>query len=227
MAELQKMPRHRRHGGAVVEADARVAAHRVDAPGEHVGPAVALQQREELRIVVDADEDIGVDAVVDHLLGDAQLGLQVVMVLGEHERVAGGGELGLQRARRPGIERVVERRHDRADQLAPGAAQGTRRAVRHIAQLGDGGADAALRVGIDLGRHVERPRHGRRRHAGEARHVLGAGPPRWRAGRVVVGQRPLHGAILGAALQSISAPSRLDPSGKPHPMAVRGDDRAC
>ena len=46
---------------------------RIDAPGQHVGPAVVLEQREQRGIVMEADEHEGVDAAPDQLLGDAQL----------------------------------------------------------------------------------------------------------------------------------------------------------
>ena len=84
MAERDQVLRHLEGRGAVVEADARMAPQRVDAPGQHVGPAVAFEQREEGRVVVQADEDERIDAVADQLLGDAHLGLEVVVVLGQH-----------------------------------------------------------------------------------------------------------------------------------------------
>ena len=108
MAELDEMARHRESGGAVVEADAGVAPHRVDPPGQDVGPAVAFEQREQGRIVVEADEDEGVDAAADELLGGANLSLQVVVMLGKDERVTLRVENGLQCARGARIERVVE-----------------------------------------------------------------------------------------------------------------------
>ena len=70
MAERDQVARHLEGRRAVVEADARMAPQRVDAPGQHVGPAVALEQREQRRVVVQADEHERIDAVADQLLGD-------------------------------------------------------------------------------------------------------------------------------------------------------------
>ena len=175
MAEADQVARHREGGGAVVEADAGMLAHRIDAPGQHVGPAVVLQQREQRRIVVQADEHEGVDAAAQQLLGDAQLGAEVVVVLGQHQRVAVAVEHRLQRAGGARVERVVERRHDGADHAAACAAQRARRAVRHVAQLRHGVAHARPRLGVDLLGRVEHARHGGGRNAGEPRDVLGAG----------------------------------------------------
>ena len=75
-------------GGAVVEADAGMPAHRIDAPGQHVGPPVAVEQPEQRGIVVQADEHERVDAVAHELLGDAHLGVEVVVVLGQHQRIS-------------------------------------------------------------------------------------------------------------------------------------------
>ena len=78
------------------------------------------------------------------------------------------------RARGARIERVVERRHDRADHPAAVAAQRAGRAVRHVAQLGDGIAHPPPGLGVDLVGRVEHARHGGGRYAGKPRDVLGA-----------------------------------------------------
>jgi hypothetical protein len=172
MAEGDQVARHLEGRRSVVEADARMAPHRVDAPGEHVRPAVALEQREQCRVVVQPDEDEGVDPVADQLLGDAQLRLQVVVVLGKHERVALRVEHRLQRARRARVQRVVERGHDGSHHLAAMAAQCTRRAVRHVMQLAHRLVDQPAGLGVDLFRRVDGARDRGGRDAGETRHVL-------------------------------------------------------
>ena len=198
MAERDQVPGHLEGRSAVVEADARVAPQRVDAPGQHVGPAVALEQGEEGRVVVQADEHERVDAVADQLLGDPHLGLEVVVVLGQHQGIALRVEHRLHRARGARIERVVERRHDRADHLAAVPAQRARRAVWDVAQLGDRLAHQVLRARVDLVGRVEDARHGRRRDPGEAGDVLRAatpiGPRRSGIDRSEDGAR--HAAIL-------------------------------
>jgi hypothetical protein len=174
VAEREEMPRHRLRGGAVVEPDRRMPSRGIDAPGEHVRASVIVEQPEQRGIVVDAHERERVHAVANELLGDAHLRREVVVVRREHQRVAALVERALQRAGGAGVERVVERRHDRADHLRALAAQRPRRPVRHVAELVDRGANALERVRVELVGQVERARDRRRRHAGQPRHVLGA-----------------------------------------------------
>ena len=68
VAEPDQMTRHLEGRRPVVETDARMLAHRIDAPRQHVGPAVVFEQREQRRIVMQADEHERVDAVPDQLL---------------------------------------------------------------------------------------------------------------------------------------------------------------
>ena len=95
-------------------------------------------------------------------------------------------EHALHRAGRARVQRVVERRHDRADHLAAAAAQRTRGAVRHVAKLGDRVAHEALRRLVDLLGRVEHARDGGRGDAGQPGDVLGAGAPE-RVGRLGMG----------------------------------------
>ncbi len=124
--------------------------------------------------MVEADEHERVDAVLHELLRDAHLGLQVVVMRREHERIAARVRFALQRARRAGVERVVEGRHDGADHVALAAAQRARGAVRNVAQLVDRGAHARERRRIDRIGQVQRARHRRRRDAGQPRDVARA-----------------------------------------------------
>ena len=52
----------------------------VDAPREDVRAAMALEQRVERAVVVEADERECIDAMLDQLLRDADLGREVVVV---------------------------------------------------------------------------------------------------------------------------------------------------
>lgn len=117
-----EMTCHRIGRGAIVEADAGVPLHGIDAPGQHVGPVVVAQQRKQSSIVVEADEHQRIDAVLYQLLGNAQLGIELVVMLCEHQRIAVRIEALLECAGGAGIERVVERRNHRADHLASVAA---------------------------------------------------------------------------------------------------------
>ena len=125
------------------------SARCVDAPRQHVRPAVALEQRIERPVVIEPDERERVDAVLDHLLRHANLGRKVVVMCGKHDGEAARVGLALQRARRARVQRIVERRHDGADHVAALAAQRARRAVRHVAQLVDRRLHAQQRRGID------------------------------------------------------------------------------
>jgi hypothetical protein len=123
VTEPDQVPRDLERRGLVVEADARVAIHRVDAPGKHVRPSVVVEQREECRIMVEPDEHERIDPVLDQLAGDLHLRLQVVVLLGEHQRVAPATQALLQSAGGARIERIVERGDHRTDHLAAMAAQ--------------------------------------------------------------------------------------------------------
>src|SRR5678816_3698416 len=69
VAERDEPSRERLRGGLVVEADARMPPLRIDTPREDIRTAMALEQRVERRVVVEAHEREGVDAVLDQLLG--------------------------------------------------------------------------------------------------------------------------------------------------------------
>ena len=112
--EPDQVPRHRECGGTIVEADAGVLAHGIDAPGQHVGPAVVGEERKQRGIVMQADEHDRIDAAPQQLRRDAQLLLQVVVMLGQHHRVAVVVEHGLHGTGGARVESVAERRHDGA-----------------------------------------------------------------------------------------------------------------
>jgi len=152
-------------------------ARRIDAPRQYVRAPMPLQQRIQRPVVIESDERKRVDAVLDHLLRDAYFGREIVVVRCEDHRVAARIGFALQRARRPRIQRVIERRHDGAQHVAAPAAQCARRAVRHVAQLLDRRVHALQRRRIDGCGQVERARDGGRGYAGEARDVARARPP--------------------------------------------------
>jgi hypothetical protein len=126
--------------------------------------------------VIEPDEDESIHAVLDQLSRHPKFGGQVVVLLGQHQRVAARVEALLQRAGGAGVEGVVERRHHRTDHLAAVASQGTRGAVRHVAQLRGSLQHAAPRLRIHPFRAVQRPRHGCGRHTGEPGDVLAPRP---------------------------------------------------
>jgi hypothetical protein len=193
VSEVEQIPRHRVGRRPVVETDARVDAGRIDAPGQYIRTAVAIEQRKQRRIVIEPHEHERVDAVLHHLLRDSHLGRQIVVMRGQHERIAARVGLALQRAGRAGVQRIVERRNDRADHVAATAAQRPRRAIGHVTQLLDRRAHARERRRIDGLRQVECARHRGRRYAGEARDVACARA--LGARRDVVGRRPRHGFL--------------------------------
>jgi hypothetical protein len=171
MPERDEMLRQRARRRAVVEADAGVPVHPVDTPGQHVRPRELVEEREELRIVVEADEDDRVDAALEKPRRDPHLGREIVVMRREDERIAALVEGALERARRPCVESVVEGRDDGAHRVGALRAESARRAVRHVAQLANRLLHARQRPGLEPGGKVEGARDGGGRDGGAARHV--------------------------------------------------------
>ena len=83
-------------------------AHRIDAPGQDVGPAIVGEQGKQSCVVMQPNEHDGIDTAAKQLFGDANLFLQVVVVFREHHRVALVVEHRLHGAGCARIERVAE-----------------------------------------------------------------------------------------------------------------------
>ena len=71
MPEPDQVPCHLKCGGTIVEADAGMLAHGIDAPGQHVGPAVVGEQRKQRGIVMQTNEHDRIDAAPQQLRRDA------------------------------------------------------------------------------------------------------------------------------------------------------------
>ena len=200
------MTRHLERRGPIVEADARMLPHRIDAPRQHVRPSVVLEQGEQRRVVMQADEHQRIDAAAEELLGDAQFGLEVVVVLGHHQRVALAVEHRLHGARGARIERVAEGGHDRPDHPAAVTAESPRGAVRHVAQLDHGIVHEAPGFRVDALGRVEHTGDGGRRNAGKPRNVLcaaSAGRCRADTGRLRSAPSPSGFSALCIRLHSL------------------------
>ena len=150
-----------RRGGAIVEADARMLAARIERPGEHVGDDSAASSAHAGSCAVPTSTSPSTPRLDERARhagfghGDRIRGTRAAARTPLFERL-------LQRVGGPRVDRVVERRNDRAYRVGAARGERARRAVRDVTQAAHRPCMRAASPASTSGQR-QRARHGRSR----------------------------------------------------------------
>ncbi len=163
-----------------------VMAGGVERPCHFVRHACTRENAISFRQAIETDQHHAVGTALHQRLRRGELGLEIVVMAGEQQRVAGGGKLLRKRVRGAGEDRIVDRRKHGADRPRAPCGERTRRAMRYVAQHGGGLEHALPRVIAHHGRLGDCARGGGERDTRGACHVGEAG------GRVAIHAERLY-----------------------------------